>query len=258
MRRSLSAIAAATAALAIPHAAAAAELAAEILPRTLKDSARERLTSAVDQFSSWHAWVEAVAAIALAVALASLLAWHPRARRPRAALDGEEERRTLIVLGMIGAIVASLVLVDQAMAFVVFGIGGLVRFRTILRTPQLTGKAILVIVIGLACGLTQYLMAVVVAVAAWLVIWWLNGSRPARVRIRVPAGTDLVRIELVAADALRRMRCKVASARLGATGRSVHLMVRIPTALEDEIVSRSLSATLAADLPRAEVEIVAS
>lgn len=258
MRRPIAAIAAFASVLALSQAAAAAELSAEILPRNLEGSARERLSSAVGQFSSWHAWVEAVAAIALSVALASLLAWHPRARRPRAALDGEEERRTLIVLGMIGAIVASLVLVDQAMAFVIFGIGGLVRFRTILRTPQLTGKAILVIVIGLACGLTQYLMALVVAVAAWLVIWWLNGSRPARVRIRVPAGTDLTRLELVAADALRRMRCKVSSARRGAAGRSVNLTVRIPTALEDEIVSRSLSATLAADLPRAEIEILAS
>jgi hypothetical protein len=235
--------------------AAAADLVAEILPRSLKDTAGERLTHAVGQFANWQNWLEAVAAIALSVAIASLIAWHPRAHRRRAALDGEDERRTLVLLGMIGAIIASLVLVDQAMAFVIFGVGGLVRFRTVLRTPQLTGKAILVLVIGLACGLGQFVTAIVFAVASWLVIWWLNGSRPSRIRVRVPLGGDAARAELVASEALRRMRCKIVGVRKGGSGRALHIAVRIPTELEDEIVLKSLEATVTQDVPRTQVEI---
>src|SRR5262249_55670698 len=59
-----------------------------------------------------------------------------------------KERKTLLLLGMVGAIVAELSGTSQTLAFVIFGIGALMRFRTVLDNPKLTVKAITVVVIG--------------------------------------------------------------------------------------------------------------
>jgi len=88
----------------------------------------------------------------LAVSCAWVIAWHPRSSR-RASLSNLEQRKTLLLLGMVGAIVAELVATSQTLAFVIFGIGALMRFRTLLDDPKLTVKAITVVVIGLACGM---------------------------------------------------------------------------------------------------------
>jgi transcription-repair coupling factor (superfamily II helicase) len=147
--------------------------------------------------------------------LASILAVHPRTTRRRDMLEASEERKTLVVLGMIGAVVASLVLIDQTMAFVIFGIGGLIRFRTVVGNSHMTGRAILVVVIGLACGLSQYATALVVAAAAWLIIWWLQARRGGEIKVRIPIGADRQKAELVASLELRMLRCHVRSLRAG-------------------------------------------
>jgi len=63
------------------------------------------------------------------------------------------------------------------MAFVIFGIGSLVRFRTVLDNPKLTGKAIMVIVIGLACGMNQWAMAAFVTAVTWVLTGRLRSER---------------------------------------------------------------------------------
>ena len=81
--------------------------------------------------------------------------WHGIRAQPAllASLSDLEERKTLVLLGMVGAIVAELSGTNQTLAFVIFGIGALLRFRTVLDNPRLTGKAITVVIIGLACGM---------------------------------------------------------------------------------------------------------
>lgn len=64
--------------------------------------------------------------LSLAVACAWIVAWHPRSSR-LASLSDLEERKTLILLGMVGAIVAELSGTSQTLAFVIFGIGALLR-----------------------------------------------------------------------------------------------------------------------------------
>src|SRR5205807_5733181 len=83
-------------------------------------------------------------------------------------LSDLEERKALILLGMVGAVVAELSGTSQTLAFVIFGIGALLRFRTLLDNPKLTGKAITVVVVGLACGMGSWAMAVFVAASTCL------------------------------------------------------------------------------------------
>jgi hypothetical protein len=222
---------------------------------SLKETASERLQHAVAQLWMPETWIEIIVGIVLAVVLASLLAFHPRSARRRDMVEASEERKTLVVLGMIGAVVSSLVLIDQTMAFVIFGIGGLIRFRTVIGNPHMTGRAILVVVIGLACGLSQYATALVVAVAAWLIIWWLQARRGGEIKVRIPIGADRQKAELVASLELRTMHCQVRSLRAGASGRSFTMVLSIPSSLDDMTLCRKLETRLATEVGHTEVEV---
>ena len=121
----------------------------------------------------------------LAVACAWIIAWHPRRSSLMDPLSDLEERKTLILLGVVGAVVAELAGSSQTLAFVIFGIGALLRFRTVLDNPKLTGKAIMVVVVGLACGMGSWAMAIFVTAFSWLLIYWLDSHASCRIRIRL-------------------------------------------------------------------------
>ena len=61
---------------------------------------------------------------------------------------------------LVGAVTAKIVEANSAMAFVVFGIGGLMRFRTDVGPAKDTGRVILTAVVGVCCGLKLLVVAV--------------------------------------------------------------------------------------------------
>ena len=124
------------------------------------------------------------------MACAWLVAWHPRRSSRLDTLSDLEERKTLVLLGMVGAIVAELSGTSPTLAFVIFGIGALLRFRTVIDNPKLTGKAITVVVIGLACGMGSWTMAVFVTLFSWVLIFWLESHIACRIRIRLAEEVD--------------------------------------------------------------------
>jgi hypothetical protein len=128
--------------------------------------------------------------LALAVGCAWVIAWHPRRASLIDPLSDFEERKVLILLGVVGAVIAELTGTSQTLAFVIFGIGALLRFRTLLDNPKLTGKAIMVVVVGLACGMGSWAMAVFVTAFSWLLLYWLDSHSSCRVRIRLDDGED--------------------------------------------------------------------
>jgi hypothetical protein len=107
----------------------------------------------------------------------------------------------------VGAVVAELG-INQNLAFVIFGIGALVRFRTVLDNPKATGKALLVVVIGLACGMGQWAMAVFVTAATWTLVYWLDSRLSCRIRLRVGKQQDP---KVVYAEVLEFLRAVTSS-----------------------------------------------
>jgi hypothetical protein len=69
------------------------------------------------------------------------------------------------------------------MAFVIFGIGGLLRFRTMVGEAKDTGRVILVTVVGLCCGLKIYIVAVPATVIGWLLIYALEQQIAGIIRV---------------------------------------------------------------------------
>ena len=107
------------------------------------------IQNSIQQFGHPEFILRLFLSLSLAVACAWAIAWHPRRTSLMNPLSDLEERKALILLGVVGAVVAELSGTSQTLAFVIFGIGALLRFRTLLDNPKLTGKAIMVVVVGL-------------------------------------------------------------------------------------------------------------
>jgi hypothetical protein len=148
------------------------------------------IQQSIEQFGHPEFILRLFLSLALAVGCAWLIAWHPRRASLVDPLADFEERKVLILLGVVGAVIAELTGTSQTLAFVIFGIGALLRFRTLLDNPKLTGKAIMVVVVGLACGMGSWAMAVFVTGFSWLLLFWLDSHSSCRVRIRLNDGED--------------------------------------------------------------------
>jgi len=178
--------------------------------------------------------------LTLAVGCAFAIAWHPRRASLRDPLADFEERKALILLGVVGAVVAELSGTSQTLAFVIFGIGALLRFRTLLDNPKLTGKAIMVVVVGLACGMGSWAMAVFVTGFCWLLMFWLDSHSSCEVRIRLDQTEDPRPVFDAVQSLLISHKCKLQSSSLYEDkGRMVFLLYLPngvdPTNLEHEV-----------------------
>src|SRR3954452_17536426 len=198
------------------------------------------IEKSVEQFAHPSFILRLFLSLSLAVGCAFAIAWHPRRASIRNPLSDFEERKALILLGVVGAVVAELSGTSQTLAFVIFGIGALLRFRTVLDNPKLTGKAIMVVVVGLACGMGSWAMAVFVTAFSWLLMFWLDSHSSCRVRIRLDDTEDPKPVFEAVQSLLVSHNCKVQSSSLFEdNGRMVFLLYLPngvdPTRLEHEV-----------------------
>jgi hypothetical protein len=198
------------------------------------------IEKSVEQFAHPSFILRLFLSLTLAVGCAFAIAWHPRRASIRDPLADFEERKALILLGVVGAVVAELSGTSQTLAFVIFGIGALLRFRTVLDNPKLTGKAIMVVVVGLACGMGSWAMAVFVTGFSWLLLYWLDSHSSCRVRIRLDDTEDPRPVFDAVQSLLISHKCKLQSSSLFEDkGQMVFLLYLPngvdPTALEHEV-----------------------
>jgi hypothetical protein len=186
--------------------------------------------------------------LTLAVGCAWLLAWDPRRSSSLDSPADFEERKTLVLLGMVGAIVAELSGTSQTLAFVIFGIGALLRFRTALDNPKLTVKAMIVVVVGLACGMGSWVMAVFVTAFSWILIFWLDSHIACRIRIRHPREADAKETCDMVQSFLVSRGCRLQTSPLYKGKRQVVFLLHIPAGLD----LRQLELDARATLPNAE------
>jgi hypothetical protein len=201
------------------------------------------IEKSVEQFAHPSFILRLFLSLTLAVGCAFAIAWHPRRASLRDPLRDFEERKALILLGVVGAVVAELSGTSQTLAFVIFGIGALLRFRTLLDNPKLTGKAIMVVVVGLACGMGSWAMAVFVTGFSWLLMYWLDSHSSCEVRIRLDQTEDPRPVFDAVQSLLISHKCKLQSSSLYEDkGRMVFLLYLPtgvdPTALEHEVRSK--------------------
>ena len=173
-----------------------------------------------------------------------MIAWHPRRSSLANPLSDLEERKALILLGMVGAVVAELSGSSQTLAFVIFGIGALLRFRTLLDNPKLTGKAITVVVVGLACGMGSWAMAVFVTGFTWLLVYWLDSHASCRIRIRLDDNVDPNPIFGMMQSLLVSHNCRLQSSALYEDKGQMVFLLYIPSGVDPRQLEAEVRSSL--------------
>jgi hypothetical protein len=123
--------------------------------------------------------------LVLAAALGAVIGYHPRRIRTSDTMEEIEAPKVSIVYAVMGSLIGILVVkYGLVLGFVLFGIGGLIRFRTVMRSAQLTGQVIFVTLIGLTCGLNLPHVAVLATVFDFVLTFVLEARITYRVDVR--------------------------------------------------------------------------
>jgi len=202
------------------------------------------IEKSVEQFGHPEFILRLFLSLSLAVGCAYAIAWHPRRTSLADPLADLEERKALILLGVVGAVVAELSGTSQTLAFVIFGIGALLRFRTVLDNPKLTGKAIMVVIVGLACGMGSWAMAVFVTAFSWVLVYWLDSHSSCLVRIRLDDGEDPKPVFGTVQSLLVSHKCRLQSSALYEDKGQMVFLLYIPSGVDPRQLEAEVRSSL--------------
>lgn len=183
----------------------------------------------------WRAIGEFLAAILGAIALGAALAYHPLATR-KASLEDLDQPKIVITYSVVGALVAMVVAHIPEMGFAIFGIGALMRFRTELGAAKETGRVILSTVLGIACGLGFWMVALVGTVIAWVLIAVLEYRQSMRMVVRGLRPETLAQSATAYARALQDIGCRLSAPRKNPAKGQASFVLRARRNLEPEVI----------------------
>jgi hypothetical protein len=188
---------------------------------------------------------KAALSLVLAAALGAAIAYHPTTRRTVDSLEEAETQKVFVLYAVIGAITGMMVLkFGFVVGFVVFGIGGLIRFRTDLRSAPMTGRLILVTLIGLSCGLDLPHLAVLATAFGFLLIAVLYARVDYRIVVKGLAKGCVLNAARAYRELLEREGCRVLGERKSFGKQQVTLVFRAPHSLERERLEHQLEAEI--------------
>jgi hypothetical protein len=182
----------------------------------------------------------ALLALTLATLLGALLAYHPRRRHTVDSIESADAPKVFVLYAVIGAAIGIMVLkYGLVVGFVVFGIGGLTRFRTDLPSAPETGRLILITLVGLSCGLELPHLAVLTAGFGFAVLMALDARATYHIEVKgldrklVGPAADAYR------EALSREGCRIVGERKSFSKEQVTFVFHAPHALQrDGLVER--------------------
>jgi len=147
--------------------------------------------------------IESLGDLLLAVLLGAAIAFHPAAPRTIGKLHEAEMPKIFIMYAFIGAVIGVTVReFGMVIGVVVFGIGGLIRFRTDTDSVRDTGRLIVVTLTGLIAGLGLPHFAVITAAFTFALLYVFDSRPLCRVKIgqipvdRLAEGADIYRTVL--------------------------------------------------------------
>jgi len=150
--------------------------------------------------------------LVLAAVLGAVIAYHPRHLLTADTFEEVEAAQIYILYAVIGSITGILVVqYGMAVGFVLFGIGALIRFRTVLRSASLTGRLIFVTLIGLSAGLELPHVAVLVTAFGFALIYILDAHFTFSIDIRALEPDAVVPAANQYRDVLQRTGCRIIS-----------------------------------------------
>jgi hypothetical protein len=163
-------------------------------------------------FQDMQFLLNASANLLLAAVLGAAIAYHPRHLQTADTFEEIEATQIYILYAVIGSITGILVVqYGMAVGFVLFGIGALIRFRTVLRSASLTGRLIFVTLIGLSCGLDLPHVAVLVTLFGFALIFFLDARFTFRIYIRGLSSDAVTQSARAYREVLEHEKCRIVS-----------------------------------------------
>ena len=161
-------------------------------------------------FTDIYFLANAFLTLTLASVLGAIIAYHPKHTQTADTFEEIEAPKVYITYAMIGALIGIMVVkYGLVVGVVLFGIGGLIRFRTILQSATLTGHVIFVTLIGLSCGLDLPHVAVLATVFGFVLIYILESKLTYRVDIRALPVDQVAEAATCYRELLKKHGCKV-------------------------------------------------
>ena len=180
-------------------------------------------------FADMHFMADSFGALALAIALGAVIGFHPTTTRTVDRLQEADMPKIFIMYAFIGAVIGVTVReFGLVIGVVVFGIGGLIRFRTDTGSTRDTGRLIVVTLAGLSAGLGLPHFAIITTAFAFVLIYLFDTSPTCRVRIeqlpadRLSESVDAHRAALVAGG------CKIITEHRSVPKARVEYVFRLP------------------------------
>ncbi len=154
------------------------------------DMTRELPSIGWEGFLDNEALLQSFLALTLAIFLGAVIAFHPTTARTVDTREEAELPKVLIMYALVGAVVGEIVLqYGMVVGFVIFGLGGLMRFRTDAASTRDTGRLIMVTLIGLISGLNLPHFAIIATAFAWLLIYVFDGHPVCELEVHeIPKG----------------------------------------------------------------------
>ena len=168
------------------------------------------------EFEGWQGFADleflgnAFLTLTLAAVLGAIIAYHPRYTRAADTFEELEAPKIYILYAVIGALIGILVVkYGLVIGFVLFGIGGLIRFRTVLRSAHLTGHVILVTLIGLLSGLEMPHIAVLATVFGFVLIYVLHARTTCLIEVRALPQEAVAEAAVAYRSVLLQQGCRI-------------------------------------------------
>ena len=127
---------------------------------------------------------DSVGILLLATVLGALVGYHPATRRTIGGLHEADMPHVYVMYAVIGAVIGVAVReFGTVVGVVVFGIGGLIRFRSATDSTRDTVRLIIVTLVGLTAGLGLVHFAVIITVFTFVLISVFDTRPPHRIRV---------------------------------------------------------------------------
>jgi hypothetical protein len=188
-----------------------------------------------------HFLAASFGALLLAIVLGAVIGYHPKTPRTVDRLHEADMPKVCIMYAFIGAVIGVTVReYGMVVGFVVFGIGGLMRFRTTTDSTRDTGRLIAVTLAGLIAGLGLPYFAVITTVFAFVLIYIFDSRPVCRVKIeQLPPERVFECAEAYRAVLLAQGCRLIAEHKYAAKGR-VEFVFRLPRAGARDSVNAAL------------------
>jgi hypothetical protein len=164
----------------------------------------------------WHGFTDFVflgnsfLTLTLAAVLGAIIAYHPKYKRAADTFEEIEAPKIYIMYAVIGALIGIMVVrYGLVIGFVLFGIGGLIRFRTILSSADMTGHVILVTLIGLLSGLEMPHIAVLSTFFGFVLIYVLHARTTCLIEVRALPHEAVAEATAAYRSALEQQGCRI-------------------------------------------------